>query len=160
MKKSITFRSWYYFRAGYSQYFGFVLAMINMLTITYYLALNNNNLFTTIFPSFSVYVIISSIIGIPFLIIVGFLHMRRSRGYSSETEIANESMPYNYKLSPGVQKEIIAPLLLQLLILSRKSALNQTLTSEELSQTKQILDKFNKIDKDGSLDIPKKFDNP
>ena len=122
MKKSLMFRSWYYFRAGYSQYFGFILAMMNMLTLTYYLALDNNDIFSLIFPSFSSYVIISSMVGIPLLIIIGFLHMRRSRGYSSETEIVNESIPYNYKLPPGIHKEILAPLLLQLLIFSRKSS--------------------------------------
>ena len=160
MKKSLMFRSWYYFRAGYSQYFALILARVNMRTLTYYLALNNNEIFATFFPSFSAYVIISSIIGIPLLIVIGFLHMRRSRGYSSETEIANESIPYNYKLPPGIQKEIIAPLLLQLLIFSRKSLTNEKISSEESIQTKQILDKLKKIETDGTLDMPKKFDDP
>lgn len=159
MKKSLTFRSWYYFRAGYSQYFGFILAMVNMLTLTYYLALNSNEIFAKFFPSFSAYVIISSMIGIPLLIIIGFLHMRRSRGFSSETEVVNESLPYNYKLPPGVQKEIIAPLLLQLLIFSRKSLTNDKISNEETLKTKEILEKFKKIETDGSLDMPKKFDD-
>ena len=159
MKKSIPFRSWFYFRTGYSQYFSFILAVANMFTITYYLAIEKNHTLEFIFPSFSSYIIISSIIGIPLLVLAGFLHMQRSRAFTSEIEITNESNPYNYKLTPGIQKEIFAPLLLQLLTLTRKSFSSEKLNIDEIDQLKKLDEKLDYLAKGGILEIPKKFDD-
>lgn len=159
MKKSIPFRSWFYFRTGYSQYFSFILAVANMFTITYYLAIEKNNTLEFIFPSFLSYIVISSIIGIPLLVLAGFLHMRRSRAFTSEIEITNESNPYNYKLTPGIQKEIFAPLLLQLLTLTRKSFSSEKLSMDEIEQLKKLDEKLDYLAKGGMLEIPKKFDD-
>ena len=41
MQKKSGFRGWYYFRQGWSLYFAFILAAINTLTVTYYLAIEN-----------------------------------------------------------------------------------------------------------------------
>lgn len=159
MTKSLPFRAWYYFRMGYVQYFSFILAVANMFTITYYLAIEKNHTLEFIFPSFSSYVIISSVIGIPLLVLAGFLHMRRSRAFTSEVEIATESNPYNYKLTPGIQKEVYAPLLLQLLVLARKSTSSEKLSIDEIEQLKKLDEKLDYLAKGGMLDIPKKFDN-
>lgn len=159
MKKSILFRSWFYFRTGYTQYFSFILAVANMFTITYYLAIEKNNTLEFIFPSFSSYIIISSIIGIPLLVLAGFLHMRRSRAFISEIDITNESSPYNYKLAPGIQKEVFAPLLLQLLVLARKSFSSEKLSMDEIEQLKKLDEKLDYLAKGGMLEIPKKFDD-
>ena len=104
MKKNLIFRAWFYFRTGLSQYFSFVIAIGNMFTITYYLLIENITFFDNVFPSFSIYVIISSIIGIPSLTILGFVHMKKSHAYKSEANIIHESLPYNYKLMPGIHK--------------------------------------------------------
>ena len=159
MTKSIPFRSWYYFRTGYTQYFSFILAVANMFTITYYLAIEKNQTLEFLFPSFSSYVVVSSIIGIPLLILAGFLHMRRSRAFISEIDITNESSPYNYKLIPGIQKEVFAPLLLQLLILTRKSFSTEKLSMDEIEQLKKLDEKLDYVAKGGMLEIPKKFDD-
>ena len=140
MKKSIPFRSWYYFRTGYTQYFTFIIAVINMFTLTYYLAIENSTV-NTIFPSFSTYVIISSSIGIPILVILGFLHMRRSGAFKAESEITSESNPYNYKLLPGIHKEVLAPLLLELLKLLEKSDSEQ-ITDEENKRLSELEEKL------------------
>ena len=41
LKKNIGFRFWFYFRSGWSTYFAFLLAALNTLTVTYYLAIEN-----------------------------------------------------------------------------------------------------------------------
>lgn len=158
LKKSLPFRAWWYYRAGFSKYFSFILALANMFTITYYLAIVENPFFDSIFPNFTTYVIISSIVGIPLLAILGFVHMRRSRAYASETEVINESHPFNYKLYPGIHKECMAPLLRDLLKLGRKSILNEKLTSDELDKLKILEKNLDIIAKGNSLPIPKKFD--
>ena len=157
MNKSIPFRSWYYFRTGYTQYFSFILAVLNMYTLTYYLAIEDSSTISTIFSSFSTYVIVSSLIGIPSLVILGFLHMRRSGAFRAESEITSESNPYNYKLLPGIHKEALAPLLLEMLKLSRKST-GEEITEEENERLSELDKKLVLLAKGGMLDIPKKFE--
>lgn len=159
MKTKLPFRSWYYFRIGYAQYFAFILALGNMLTLTYYLVLTNDPSFKTIFPTFSIYVIISSIVGIPLLILVGFVHMKRSHAFTSEQDIAVESNPYSYKLSPGIHKECMAPLYLELLRLGRKSLSDEKLTDDELNRLQELEKKLDLLSKGGSLPKSKEFTN-
>jgi hypothetical protein len=159
MKKSIPFRAWFYFRTGYSQYFSFILAVANMFTITYYLAIEKNHTLEFIFPSFSSYIMISSIMGIPLLVLAGFLHMRRSRAFASEAEILTESNPYNYKLIPGIQKDVFVPLLLQLLVLTRRSFSSEKLNIDEIDKLKKLSEKLDHLTKGGMLEIPKKLDD-
>ena len=77
-KRNLGFRSWYYFRTGWSTYFAFILAAINTLTVTYFLAIENYPSLKTVFPSFEQYIIIIVSIGIPLLITVGYIHFNRS----------------------------------------------------------------------------------
>ena len=67
MDKKTGFRSWFYFRIGWNTYFAFVLAAINTLTITYYLAIENYPVLKDLFPTFEQYVLIVVSIGVPLL---------------------------------------------------------------------------------------------
>ena len=156
--KKIHFRSWFYFQTGYSQYFTFTIAVINMLTTTYYLAITQNEVIGKIFPSFSTYVIVSASIGIPLLVCLGYLHMKRSHIYKSQQDILQESNPYNYYLMPGIQKEILAPLFYELLELGRKSLANEGLTEEQSKRLDELSNKLKLLSSGGSLEMPKKFD--
>ena len=156
--KKIPFRSWFYSQTGYSQYFTFTIAVINMLTTTYYLAINQNEIIGKIFPTFSTYVVISSTIGIPLLVFLGYLHMRRSHIYKSQQDILQESSPYNYYLLPGIQKEVMAPLFYDLLELGRKSLSNEGITEEQSKRLDDLVQKLKLLSSGGSLELPKKFD--
>jgi hypothetical protein len=158
LKKNLLFRSWFYFRTGFAQYFSFIIAAGNMFTITYYLLIENIASLDIIFPSFSSYVIISSIVGIPSLAILGFVHMKKSHAYKSESDIIHESLSYNYKLMPGIHRECLAPLYLELLRLGRKSLLDEKITDEEIEKLHNLESKLDLLAKGGSLPIPKKFD--
>ncbi len=158
MNNELPFRAWFYFRAGYSQYFGFAVALANMFTITYYLFIANTDSFVDLFPSFSAYVITSSMVGIPLLVILGFVHMKRSSAYKSEAGISHESHPYNYKLKPGIHTECLAPLYLELLKLGRKSLSDEELDKEELDSLEDLESKLALLSEGKSLDIPKRFD--
>jgi hypothetical protein len=156
--KKIFSRSWFYFQTGYSQYFTFTLALLNMLTTTYYLVIAQNELGDKLFTSFSTYVIISSIIGIPLLIFIGFVHMRRSQIYKSQQDVLQESWPYNYYLLPGIQKEVMAPLFRELLVLGRMSISNESITEQQSKRLDDLTQKLELLSSGGSLDMPKKFD--
>lgn len=151
MKKKIPFRAWYYFRVGYVQYFTFILALANMFTITYYLVVTSDPSLKIVFPSFSAYVVISTLIGIPLLVLVGFVHLKRSHAFTSEMDISVESNPYNYKLYPGILRECMAPLYLELLILGRKSLSDEKLTEEEIKKLEILQKKLDFISQGGSL---------
>ena len=94
MKEKLPFRAWFYFRQGYGLYFAFILAGINTLTLTYFLAIENYPLLKEVFPTFVHYVIILVAIGVPALITVGYLHYKRSPAYRSEAGIMQETNPY------------------------------------------------------------------
>ena len=76
-KQKVGFRGWFYFRMGWSTYFAFILAALNTLTVTYYLAIEKFPPLELIFPSFGQYVLIIAVIGIPLLIIIGYVHFKR-----------------------------------------------------------------------------------
>lgn len=156
--KKVPFRAWYYFQTGYTQYFTFTIAVINMLTTTYYLAITQNDAIGKLFPNFSDYVMISSTIGIPLLVFLGYIHMKRSHVYKSQQDILQESSPYNYYLLPGIQKEIMVPLFCELLELGRKSLSNEGITEEQNKRLGDLIQKLDLLSSGGSLDMPEKFD--
>ena len=94
MRERLPFRAWFYFRQGYGLYFAFILAGINTLTLTYFLAIENYPLLKDVFPSFVHYVIILVGIGVPVLVTVGYIHYKRSPAYRSEAGIMQETNPY------------------------------------------------------------------
>ena len=98
MKKNLGFRGWYYFRTGWATYFAFILAAVNTLVVTYYLAIENLPILQQLFPSFTHYVITAVIIGIPTLTITGYMHFKKSHAYKSEADIAIEANPHMRRL--------------------------------------------------------------
>ena len=94
MSRNVGFRGWFYFRTGWSTYFVFILAAINTLTVTYFLAIDNYPVLKDVFPTFEQYALIMVSIGIPLLIVVGYFHYKKTLAYKSEMDITVESNPY------------------------------------------------------------------
>ena len=93
VKKNIGYRAWFYFRMGWSTYFAFILAAINTLTVTYFLAIENYPELMAVFPSFEIYILIITSVGIPTLIFVGYSHYKKTNVFKSEVDILVESNP-------------------------------------------------------------------
>ena len=140
MKKSIFFRSWFYFRQGWSVYFAFIFAAINTLIVTYYLAIENAPFLKTIFPSFTIYVLILVSIGIPSLIIIGYAHYKKSRAFRSEAEIASESNPYMGRMIAN--SEMLLQLNLKITQMMIKLSNNEKISKEELDEIINMQSKF------------------
>ncbi|KAF6245812.1 hypothetical protein [Nitrosopumilus sp. b2] len=138
VSNKLPFRSWYYFRIGWSTYFAFIFAAINTITVTYYLAIENIPALKYAFPSFSTYAITVAIIGIPLLVTLGYAHFKKSQSFKSETDILAESNPYYFKLPPGWHKDVLFPLNLLLSQMILKIATNEKPSSEELEELKNI----------------------
>jgi len=94
VKRNLPFRGWFYFRQGWSLYFAFIMASVNTLTTTYYLAIEKAPSLKELFPTFTYYVIIVIAIGIPLLTVIGYIHTKRSRAYKAEADIGFESNPH------------------------------------------------------------------
>ena len=138
MGKPKPFRLWYYLRTGYTTYFTFIFASVNVMTVTYYLAIENLPVLKEIFPAFTDYVLTLLIIGIPSLVLTGWLHFRRSTAFKSEAEITMESNPYLYKLPPGYWVNVLMPFYLQTSKMLVKISKNEPITEEEINETNEL----------------------
>jgi hypothetical protein len=124
------YRAWYYFRMGYSTYLTFLLGYVSTLVTVYYLAIKNVEPILQIFPHFVPFAALSTLIGVPLAICIGWVHLKRSKLYSSEVDVSVESNPYNYKMQPGYWKEVFTPLYLELLVQVERLLEVQGLLSE------------------------------
>ena len=149
MSRFLIFRSWFYFRTGWQTYFAFILAAINTLTVTYFLAIENYPSLKTVFPSFEIYILIIVSIGVPLLVLVGFVHFKRSHSFKSEADVLIESNPYQRRNT--VNSEIILRLNLQLMSTLLKVAKKEDLSEEEIEEMTQLHDEILKLSKDRTL---------
>ena len=149
MSRNLLFRSWYYFRQGWSIYFAFILAAINTLTVTYFLAIDNYPNLKSVFPSFEQYVAMVVVIGVPLLIIIGYAHYKKTQGFKSEVDVLIESNPYQRRNT--VNNDIILRLNLQLMSTLLKVAKKEDLSEEEIEEMTQLHDEILKLSKDRTL---------
>ena len=157
-EKNHVSRLWFYFRNGYGTYFAFILAAINTLTVTYYLAIEKFPPLETVFPSFGQYVLIIAAIGIPLLISVGFVHFKRTTAFKSEMDIQIEANPYVYKLPPnGWWQQDFEPLFIMQKKMILKMNNNEKLDEEDLKKLKEIEEKIQFLIKGGMFDANKKI---
>jgi len=130
MNENIGFRSWYYFRMGWATYFAFIFAAVNTLTVTYFLAIERYPFLSGIFPNFLQYVVIVSAIGVPLLVVIGYIHYKRTVAFKSEIDVIMESNPYQ-----------------------RRNIVNITLILQAIMQTNQLLLKLSKNEKLSETEI-------
>ena len=157
MNKKLGYRAWYYFRMGWSTYFAFIFAAVNTLVVTYYLAIENISQLQVIFQTFSHYLVITLSIGLPILILIGYIHYKKIPAYSSEVEIVTETHPFFYKLPPGYQTEVLYPLYLTMLQTMIKLSKNEKLTEDELKKITEIEKNLTTLINGGWIGKPKRM---
>jgi len=149
MRKHFGFRAWFYFRQGWGTYFAFILAAINTMVVTYYLAIDNLPFLKQVFPSFAIYSITAAAIGIPLFIAAGYIHYKRSHAISEEVEVTTEANPYLYKIPPGWNAEVVFPLYLILSDVLVKISRNEKLTNDDLEKISELQKKISLLLKGG-----------
>jgi hypothetical protein len=154
MKQGLFYRSWYYFRMGWSTYFAFLFAAVNTLVVTYYLAIEKFPPLLAIFPTFIHYVGIAVSIGMPFLVIIGYIHYKKVPAFSAETDVIQESHPYNFKALPGIQIQTIFPLYLQISQMMIKWSKNEKLSEKEINETIKVQNDLKKLIQGGYVGKP------
>ncbi len=138
MARNSGFRAWYYFRNGWSLYFAFIFASTNTLVVTYYLAIEQIPILKEVFPSFIHYVLVLATIGIPLLVLIGYLHFKKTSAYSNEVAINFESNPFQRRML--INSEINLKINIKLLeLISKLANKNSQLDDEE---TKKLLKDF------------------
>ena len=148
MGTSTGFRGWFYFRMGWSTYFAFILAAINTLTVTYFLAVDNYPALKIIFPSFEIYVLILISIGVPLLIFIGYCHYKKTKAFRSEMDILVESNPFLRRTT--VNTDIILRFNVNLINLVLKLS-KDTISEDELNDMKKIQKEVTDLIKNRSL---------
>ncbi len=143
MGKNLGFRAWFYFRNGWSMYFAFMFAAINTLTVTYFLAIERVPFLTTIFPSFIHYVVITSSVTIPILILVGYVHYKKSAARKAEIDIMYEVDPY--KARTLVNTEMLLKMNFNLTLMINKMLNDQKPSKEELLELQKSQDKISEF---------------
>lgn len=154
--KQKSFRGFYYFRTGYVTYFTMIVGLINVLSSTYFLAIKKIPWMINLFPTFSNYVLFCIIVGIPLVIVVGWLHLKKVGTYAAEADISNEASPYNYKLVPGILTEVYGPAYLVILRINIKKAKGEKLTLEEISKIQSLEKQLQKLIDGGYVGNPPK----
>ena len=146
MEKNLGFRGWFYFRTGWATYFAFIVAAVNALTVTFFLAIEKYPSLSVIFPTFFHYVVIVVGIGVPLLIIVGYVHYKRSKSFRAEADVLIETNPHIRRILQNT--EILLPSYLKLTEIIVELAENKKLTNKELEKVSKLQKQLsNHIDK-------------
>ena len=148
-KDNNPFRAWYYFRMGWTTYFAFILAAINTLTVTYFLAIENYPSLKLFFPSFEIYILIIVSVGVPLLVLIGFAHFKRTQAFKSEIDVMIESNPYQRRNT--VNNEMNLRMNLQLIKLLTKLVNNEKLDTSESEKLKELTKTFEEFTKNRSF---------
>ena len=156
MAKNLGFRSWYYFRTGWSTYFAFIFAAINTLTVTYFLAIENYPVLKEVFPTFTIYIIILAGIGIPILTLVGYFHFKRTPSYRAEATVMYETNPFARRMFVNSELNLqINQKLIDLILLISK---NEKMSGDDISRVYEIQEKLNKFTDERTLSNKKDLD--
>lgn len=141
---------------GYTVYFAIAVGVINTLSSTYFLAIKNFPLMHTIFPTFTSYAIISILLGVPIVILVGWLHLKRIGTFAAEADVTNEIHPYNYKLARGFLMEVFGPAYLTILKINIKKVKGEKLDDKEISEIIKLENQLKKLIEGDSIGNPPK----
>ncbi len=150
-------RLWFYFRIGYATYLTFLLGAVNTLVVVWYLAIREVPAIQSLFGHFLPFAIVVTLLGVPTSIAIGWVHLKRSPAYSSELDIGVEANPYYYKLPPGYNREVFAPLYLELLTqLKRLLEAQKLLDKEERLRIQGLEQKLQVLIEGGLVGRPKR----
>ena len=136
MEKNLTFRGWFYFRTGWATYFAFIVAAVNALTVTFFLAIEKYPALEVIFPTFFHYIVIVVGVGAPLLVLVGYIHYKRSRSFRAEADILIETNPHIRRILQNT--EVLLPSYLKLTEIMLKLSENKKLTDKELEEVSKL----------------------
>jgi hypothetical protein len=138
VKLNIGYRAFFYFRTGYATYFAMFIGLINIMTTTYFLAIDKIPALFSVFPTFEIYIITVITIGIPIVVLAGWIHLKKIGTFSAEQNISAEIQPFNYRPLPGFSEIVIFPTYHEIVKLLIKKINNEGLSENEKNRLNQL----------------------
>lgn len=122
-------------------YLALLIGGINLMTSTYFLAINDIPILKTTFPTFELYVGTILLVGVPVVVLLGWLHFKKIGVFSADASIYTQNNIDNYRLVPGHQLEVFGPAYMTILRIMVKRINEEELTDEDLEN----IDKLQKL---------------
>lgn len=144
------FRTMYYFQIGYSTYLILFMGAINVLTSTYFLAIEQIPFIKNLFPTFEIYVVTAVVVAIPVVTITGYVHFKRVGAFSAATSIMTQNFIFNYRMPPGFTVDVYGPAYKMILKMALKRANSEKLTAEEIKEIDRLRERLRHLIEGGS----------
>jgi len=93
-----------------------------------------------IFPTFTHYVIIVILLGIPILVGAGYIHFKKSPGFRSETDIAIETNPHARRTLLNTEAIVVSYLFSNEFMM--KMLKDEKITDEEIKKLTELQEKI------------------
>ena len=145
------FRTLFYFRTGYAAYLVMLLGAVNVLTSTYFLAIDEIPFIKEVFPTFEAYVVTAVLVAIPTVTVVGYAHYKRIGAHSAAMAIHMQNNIFNYKLQPGFMREVFGPAYKMILRAVFKRSVSEKLTDEEIGEIDRLRERLRHLIDGGSV---------
>lgn len=144
-------RTLFYFRTGYATYLVLLLGAINVLTSTYFLAVEQIPLIKEIFPTFESYVLTAVAVAIPAVTATGYIHFKRVGAHSAGMSVATQHHIFNYRMPPGFTIEVFGPAYKAILKAALKRTSSEKLTEEEIREIDEIRERLRHLIEGGAI---------
>ena len=109
--------------------------------MTFYLAIEKYPLLEFIFPTFIHYVVIIGSVGVPLLIMIGYVHFKRTAARRAEMDVSYETNPYFARTL--INTQILISLNMKLAEIVLKLSTGEKLSEEEIANTRKLQDELN-----------------
>ena len=149
-------RSFSYFRTGYVTYFSFLVGIVNVLSSTYFLAVENSAIIKSIFPTFEMYILVAILAGCPVVTAIGWFHFKKAGTFASEESIKIQNHTYTYSWTAGINLDVYGPAYLAILRAVHKKAGSEKLTDDEVENMTRLEERLRHLLKGGYVGNPPK----
>lgn len=127
-----------------------MLGAINVLTSTYFLAVDQIPVIKSIFPTFEIYVITGVVVAIPIVTATGYIHFKRLGAHSADTSVVAQNFIFNYRMPPGFTIDVYGPAYKMILKLALKRASSEKLTADEIKEIDDLRERLRHLIEGGS----------
>ena len=147
------FRTLAYFKTGYGVYFVLLIGAINVLTSTYFLAIENVPFIKEIFPTFEIYVVTAVLAAIPIVTTTGYIHFKKIGAHSANVALQLQNNIYNYKLQPGFERDVFGPSYQMIMRCLLRRVCSEKFTKQDIEQIDHLRSQLKHLINGGAVGV-------